>query len=75
MSWILLDVLFESPFRSRLAYRSGRREIFGLSTRRDMIGFEKKGERKIVPKRKRPKKFQSLLNRTGLKAKIKRSRG
>lgn len=43
--------------------------MLGFGTARDMIGFEKKGERKIVPKRKRPKKIQSLINRTGLRAK------
>jgi hypothetical protein len=45
-----------------------------LETRRNIIGFEKPGERKIAPKRKRPEKFQSQLNRTGLRAKTTKSR-
>lgn len=46
----------------------------GVETRRNIIGFEKPGERKIAPKRKRPKKFQSVLNRTILRAKTTKSR-
>jgi hypothetical protein len=45
-----------------------------VETRRNIIGFEKPGERKIAPERKRPEKFQPILNRTGLRAKTAKSR-
>lgn len=54
VAWIPVDRLLEA---SRLRSRSGRRDILGVGgTIRDRIGFEKKGKRKISPKRKRPKK-------------------
>jgi len=72
--WVPLEWLFEAPRKRRTAYRSGRRELLGVETRRNIIGFEKPGERKIAPKRKRPEKFQSVLNRTALRAKTTKSR-
>jgi hypothetical protein len=53
-----------------LSTSSGRKEILGLGgTIRDKIGFEKKGKRKLVPKRKRPKKrYGDLIARTPLKS-------
>lgn len=74
MKWMPLEWLFEAPRERRTAYQSGRRELLGVETRRNIIGFEKPGERKIAPKRKRPKKFQSVLNRTILRAKTTKSR-
>jgi hypothetical protein len=53
MNLIPVDLLLEFV---RLNRRSVRREVLGLGgTTRDRIGFERKGERKLVPKRKRPK--------------------
>jgi hypothetical protein len=72
--WIELSVLLEKARLRRTAYRSGRRELLGIETRRSMIGFEKPGERKNVPERKRPERFQSLLNRTSLRAPSTKSR-
>ena len=76
MRWVPLDVLFllEAKRKRRTAYRSGRRELLGIETLRNIIGFEKPGERKILPKRKRPKKVRDLLDRTGLRARTKKSR-
>jgi len=74
VGWVPLDTLFEAPRERRTAYQSGRRELFGVETRRNIIGFEKPGERKMVSKRKRPEKFQSVLNRTNLRAKTTKSR-
>lgn len=74
MNLIPLRLLFEKARRRRTAYRSGRREMLGLETRRDIIGFEKPGERKILPKRKRPKKDHSLLFKSPLRAKTSKSR-
>jgi len=39
-----------------------------------MIGFEKPGERKVAPKRKRPKPSRSLIDKTPLRAKTSKSR-
>ncbi len=72
--WIRVDLLLEKARLRRTAYKSGRREKLGIGTVRDMIGFEKVGERKLVAKRKRPKKSTSLLDRTPLRAKTKKSR-
>jgi len=60
--WIPVDWLLEA---SRLRNRSGRRDILGFKgTARDRIGFEQKGKKKLVPKRKRPKhKMGDLLAR------------
>lgn len=71
MLWISVDKLFEA---SRMRGQSRRREALGIGgTVRDKIGFEKKGERKLVPKRKRPKKkFGDLIARTDFKSKTKR---
>jgi len=52
--WIPVRWLLEA---NKLKHRSRRRDILGLGgTVRDRIGFEAKGKKKIVPKRKRPKK-------------------
>lgn len=48
--------------------------MLGLETRRDIIGFEKPGEKKIVAKRKRPKKPTSILFRSPLRATTSKSR-
>jgi len=74
VKWVPLEWLFEAPRKRRTAYRSGRRELLGVETRRNIIGFEKPGERKIAPKRKRPKKSRSVIDRTALRAKTKKSR-
>lgn len=74
MNLIPLSLLFEKARLRRMAYRSGRREMLGLETRRSMIGFEKPGERKIIPKRKRPEKQTSLLFKSPLRAKTSKSR-
>lgn len=70
--WIPVDWIFEA---SRLRSRSGRREVLGFGgTIRDKIGFEKKGKRKLSPKRKRPKKrFGDLLARGAFRSKLIRS--
>lgn len=65
---IQISSLMEQIRVRRSFTRSRIREKLGLSTRRDMIGFEKKGQKKIVPKRKRPKKSTGLLARTIFKA-------
>ena len=71
--WIPVDWLLEV---GRLRSRSGRRDILGFGgTVRDKIGFEKKGKRKIVAKRKRPKrKFGDLLARGPFRSGLVRSR-
>lgn len=63
MNLIPVDLLMEV---AKLHRRSVRREVLGLGgTQRDQIGFEKKGERKLSPKRKRPKrKLGDLLARS-----------
>lgn len=63
MNLIPLDLLMEV---AKLRRRSVRREVLGFGgTRRDRIGFEKKGERKVFPKRKRPKqRMGDLLSRS-----------
>jgi len=71
---IPLGLLLEKARLRRMAYRSGRREMLGLETRRDIIGFEKPGEKKIVAKRKRPKKPTSILFRSPLRATTSKSR-
>jgi len=72
VTWIPVDWLFEA---SRLRTRSGRREALGFGgTTRDKIGFEKKGKRKIVPKRKRPKRrLGDLLARSPFRSSAIRS--
>jgi hypothetical protein len=72
--YIPIALLLEAARLRRTAYRSGRRELLGVETRRGIIGFEQPGERKIAPQRKRPEKFQSLLNRTMLRSKTQSSR-
>ena len=74
MRYIPIALLLEAARLRRTAYRSGRRELLGVETRRNIIGFEQPGERKIAPKRKRPEKFQSLLNRTMLRSQTTASR-
>jgi hypothetical protein len=71
--WIPVDLVFEA---SRLRTRSGRRDILGFGgTVRDKIGFEKKGKKKLVPKRKRPKRnFGDLLSRSSFRSSSIRSR-
>jgi hypothetical protein len=63
--WISVDLLLEV---SRLT-RSSRREVLGFGgTIRDKIGFERKGKRKTVSKRKRPKqRLGDLLSRGPLR--------
>lgn len=70
--WIPVDWLLEA---SRLKTRSGRRDVLGLGgTVRDRIGFEAKGEKKKVPKRKRPKRRPGdLLARGPLRSGLIRS--
>jgi hypothetical protein len=72
MAWIPVDWLLEA---SKMATRSGRRDVLGLGgTVRDRIGFETKGKRKKVPKRKRPKRrFGDLLARGPLRSRTIRS--
>jgi hypothetical protein len=72
--WMPLSILLEKGRLRRMAYRSGRREALGLDTNRIMMGMERHGERRDVPQRKRPKVFQSLLNRTPYRAKTTKSR-
>jgi len=72
--WISVKELFEKVRKRRTAYKSGRRELLGFETRRGMIGFEKPGERKVAPKRKRPKPSRSLIDKTPLRAKTSKSR-
>jgi hypothetical protein len=70
MRWVPVSLLLErARLFKGLRSRSGRREVLGFGgTRRDIIGFEKKGERKVVPKRKRPKKkLGDIIARTPLK--------
>lgn len=64
--WVKLSLLLEKARLRRTAYKSGRREKLGIGTTRDEIGFEIKGRRKVVPKRKRPvsKPGNRLLDRT-----------
>lgn len=65
MQLIALDELLEALTLRLNRTRSQRRRMLGLGTRREQIGFEKEGERRIVPKRKRPKKNPGkLLART-----------
>jgi len=73
MIWIPVDWLLEA---SRLRGQSNRRDVLGFGgTTRDKIGFEQKGKRKLVPKRKRPKKrFGDLLSRGSFRSGLIRSR-
>lgn len=73
ITWIPVDWLVEA---ARLRAKSSRREVLGFGgTIRDKIGFEKKGKRKLVPKRKRPKKnFGDLLARSSFRSSSIRSR-
>ena len=73
MNLIPVDLLMEV---ARLHRRSVRKEVLGVGgTSRDRIGFEKKGERKLVPKRKRPKrKLGDLLSRSPYRSNDIRSR-
>jgi hypothetical protein len=74
VAFISVSLLLEKARRKREAYRSGRRERLGIPTRREAVGFEKPGEKKLIPKRKRPKKSDSLLDKTVFRAKTKKSR-
>jgi len=70
MRWVPVSLLLErARLFKGLRTSSGRREMLGFGgTRRDIIGFETKGERKVVPKRKRPKrKLGDIIARTPLK--------
>ena len=60
--WVLVDLIYEA---NRVRTRSGRRDTLGFGgTVRDKIGFERRGKRKLISKRKRPKrKFGDLLAR------------
>jgi hypothetical protein len=73
MNLIPMDLLLEV---AKLRRRSVRREVLGFGgTVRDRIGFEKKGERKKFPKRKRPKKRHGdLLSRSEFRSSQIRSR-
>jgi len=73
MNLIPVDLLMEV---AKLHRRSVRKEVLGFGgTRRDKIGFEQKGKRKLVPKRKRPKqKLGDLLARSPYRSGQVRSR-
>lgn len=67
-SWVSSGALMEALRHARGMTRSGRREKLGFTTVRDLIGFEKRGKRKLIVKRKRPKR-RSLLAGTPFRAK------
>jgi len=74
VKWILLEVLLEKARLRRTAYRSGRLEKLGIGTARDMIGFEKRGAKKIVPSRARPTHKDRILDRSPFRSKTSKSR-
>jgi len=61
MQLIALDELLEALTLRLAKNRSQRRRMLGFGTRREQIGFEKEGERRIIPQRKRPKKKPGRL--------------
>ena len=74
VAFVSVSLLMEKARRRRDAYRSGRKERLGIPTRREMFGFEKPGEKKLIPKRKRPEKSKSILDKTVFQATTKKSR-
>ena len=61
MQLISLNGLFEALNVRCFRTRSARRRMLGLGTRREQIGFDKEGERRDAPQRKRPKQKPGRL--------------